>query len=66
LWRTVKYEEIYLKAYEAPAECRTGLTSYFSFYNRERPHQSLGGRTPSEQYQEGETKRSRRLLVVPA
>jgi putative transposase len=50
LWRTVKYEEIYLKAYEGPAECRTGLTGYFPFYNRERPHQSLGGRTPWETY----------------
>jgi putative transposase len=51
LWRTVKYEEIYLKAYECPAECRTGLSGYFPFYNQERPHQSLGGRTPREAYQ---------------
>ena len=48
LWRTVKYEEIYLKAYEGGAECRKGLAWYFPFYNRERPHQSLGGRTPWE------------------
>jgi putative transposase len=48
LWRTVKYEEIYLKAYEGAAECRKGLAWYFPFYNRERPHQSLGGKTPWE------------------
>jgi putative transposase len=56
LWRTVKYEEIYLKAYEGPAECRTGLTCYFPFYNRDRPHQSLGGRTPWEAYRGQEKK----------
>jgi putative transposase len=66
LWRTVKYEEIYLKAYEGPAECRTGLMSYFPFYNRERPHQSLDGGTPWERYQEGNTKRRRSALLVPA
>ena len=51
LWRTVKYEEIYLKAYEGVAECRQGLEWYFPFYNRERPHQSLAYRTPWEVYQ---------------
>jgi putative transposase len=60
LWRTVKYEEIYLKAYEGVAECRTGLTNYFPFYNRERPHQSLGGRTPWEAYRGQKMKRGRR------
>ena len=50
LWRTVKYEEIYLKDYETGAECREGLRHYFRFYNHERPHQSLGYRTPWETY----------------
>jgi putative transposase len=66
LWRTVKYEEIYLKAYEGPAECRTGLMSYFLFYNRDRPHQSLGGRTPWEAYEETKRQSTKKLLVVPA
>jgi putative transposase len=52
LWRSVKYEEIYLKAYEGPADCRKGLEWYFPFYNRDRPHQSLGGRTPREVYRD--------------
>ena len=51
LWRTVKYEEIYLKAYEGVAECRQGLEWYFPFYNHERPHQSLDYRTPWEVHQ---------------
>jgi putative transposase len=66
LWRTVKYEEIYLKAYEGPVECRTGLRNYIPSYNRERPHQSLAGRTPWEAYQMGKTKRSKQALLMPA
>ncbi len=66
LWRTVKYEEIYLKAYEGPAECRTGLMRYFPFYNEARPHQSLSGRTPWMVYQAGASKRSRRRVMVLA
>ncbi len=50
LWRTVKYEEVYLKAYQDGKEARTNLGKYFQFYNRERPHQSLGYRTPAEEY----------------
>lgn len=50
LWRTVKYEEVYLKNYETPRLARTGLTDYFKFYNRIRPHQSLSNRTPAEVY----------------
>jgi putative transposase len=53
LWRTVKYEEIYLKAYEGVAECRQGLGWFFPFYNHERPHQSWAYRTPWEVYREG-------------
>ncbi len=48
LWRTVKYEEVYLKAYENGGDARTGLGAYFSFYNNQRPHQALGYRTPAE------------------
>ena len=48
LWRTVKYEEVYLKAYQDGRDARIGLGNYFSFYNTERPHQALGYRTPAE------------------
>jgi len=48
LWRSVKYEEVYLKAYQNGGEARTSLDYYFRFYNTERPHQSLGYRTPAD------------------
>ena len=48
LWRTVKYEKVYLKAYSNGREAKTGLGVYFSFYNNQRPHQALGYRTPAE------------------
>lgn len=48
LWRTVKYEDVYLKDYQIPTESVRGLTEYFRFYNYERPHQSLDYRTPAE------------------
>ena len=48
LWRTVKYEEIYLKAYSNGREAKAGLDAYFHFYNNQRPHQALGYRTPAE------------------
>ncbi len=48
LWRTVKYEDIYLRDYGDLIEARTGLNHYFRFYNRERPHQGLDYRTPWE------------------
>ena len=50
LWRSVKYEEIYLHAHESVREVRTALTRYFDFYNVRRPHQSLDYRTPDEMY----------------
>jgi putative transposase len=50
LWRSVKYEEVYLKNYISPREAWSGLRQYFKFYNEERPHQSLDYRTPSEVY----------------
>ncbi len=48
LWRTVKYEEVYLKAYSNGWEAKDGLGAYFHFYNTQRPHQALGYRTPAE------------------
>ncbi len=50
LWRSVKYEEVYLKAYQDGKEARIGLGNYFRFYNAERPHQTHGYRTPAEVY----------------
>jgi len=50
LWRTVKYEEVYLKNYETVKEARDGLARYLHFYNTERLHESLGYRTPEEVY----------------
>jgi putative transposase len=44
----VKYEEVYLKAYQDGREARIGIGNYFRFYNTERPHQALGYRTPAE------------------
>jgi putative transposase len=48
LWRTVKYEEVYLKAYQNGRDARVGIGNYFRFYNAERPHQALGYLTPAE------------------
>jgi len=48
LWRSAKYEEVYLKAYQDGKEVRAGIGNYFRFYNTERPHQALGYRTPAE------------------
>jgi len=50
LWRSVKYEEVYLKAYESLSEARRGLGEYFEFYNAKRRHQSLDYMTPDEVY----------------
>jgi putative transposase len=50
LWRSVKYEEVYLHDYGSPREARLNLEAYFSFYNFVRPHQALGDRTPAEVY----------------
>ena len=53
LWRSVKYEDIYLHGYEGVPELQSGLGRYFPFYNEERPHQSLDYRTPGEVYRAG-------------
>ena len=50
LWRSVKHEEVYLKAYENLTEARRELGAYFEFYNRRRRHQGLSDRTPDEVY----------------
>ena len=50
LWRTVKYEEVYLNEYANPREARCGLSRYFQFYNHERPHQALDYQTPAAVY----------------
>lgn len=54
LWRTVKYEDIYLRGYAGLPELLLGLTDYFVFYNGERPHQGLGNRTPDAVHRSGE------------
>jgi putative transposase len=53
LWRSVKYEDVYLRGYESVPELGRGLRAYFAFYNHERLHQSLGYRTPAEVYSGG-------------
>jgi putative transposase len=50
LWRSVKYEEVYLKAYESVGEARASIGRYLDFFNRRRPHSSLDRRTPDEAY----------------
>jgi len=50
LWRTVKYDDIYLKEYETVEQLIADLRDYFDYYNNERPHSSLGDRTPAEVY----------------
>ncbi len=65
LWRTVKYEEVYLKAYSGGEEARAGIGDYFRFYNTQRPHQALGYRTLVEAFNGGsaaQTKDSSRAL----
>jgi putative transposase len=50
LWRSVKYEEVYLRAYDTVGEARTSIGRYLDFYNRRRPHSSLDGTTPDQAY----------------
>ena len=52
LWRSVEYEEVYLKEYATVRELIKSLKVYFDFYNNQRPHNSLGGKTPAEVYWE--------------
>jgi len=50
LWRSVKYEEVYLRAYDSVSEARALIGRYLEFYNRKRPHSSLDARTPDQAY----------------
>lgn len=58
LWRTVKYEDIYIKDYETVEDLIAGLRTYFRYYNHERSHQSLGDKTPAEIYWGRESRRN--------
>ena len=53
LWRTVKYEEVYLKAYQDGWEAEKSLDEFLTFYNSARPHQTFKGRTPDQVYNDG-------------
>lgn len=59
LWRTIKYEEVYLKAYGDLVTARRSLSQYIEFYNTRRPHQSLDGRTPDQMYWAGKAEENR-------
>ena len=61
LWRSLKYEEVYLKAYAGGKEARAGIGEYFDFYNLERPHQVLGYRTPKG----SQSARLGRVMEIP-
>jgi putative transposase len=65
LWRTVKYEEVYLKDYASPREARTGLRDYLDFYNYRRLHQALAYQTPASIYfKEGDKSTDRNAISV--
>jgi putative transposase len=70
LWRSVKYEEVYLHAYDTVSEARAGLTRYFTFYNTRRPHQALRARTPDAVFfsslPQPRAASSRGLPLIPA
>ncbi|WP_244135168.1 integrase core domain-containing protein, partial [Burkholderia sp. BCC0322] len=50
VWRSIKYEEVYLKAYESVSHARRSIGEYIELYNRKRPHSSLADQTPDEAY----------------
>ena len=52
LWRSLKYEEVYLKAYQNVSEARCSIAAYFEFYNHQRLHQALGYRAPRQVFDE--------------
>lgn len=63
LWRSVKYEEVYIKDYETVRDAKEGISRYMSFYNWERPHQTLDYKTPAEVYFDDKEQRiSKRYL----
>jgi putative transposase len=63
LWRTVKYEEVYVKDYRVQPEARIGLANYFKFYNGERLHQSLNYRTPESVFWQGNKQATTSTLI---
>lgn len=65
LWRTVKYENVYVKSYRTIAEAHAGLTEYFQFYNTKRPHQSLAYQTPEAVYRHQSFKGRNHLIIHP-
>jgi len=65
LWRSLKYECVYLHAFETGSELRTGLTRWIGYYNADRPHSGLAGQTPNEAYGTSEM-RSLAGLAPPA
>ena len=65
LWRTVKYEDVYLRDYETPAEARLGLDRYFGYYNHQRRHRSLGRRTPASVYGAATQAAGDSLIALP-
>ena len=62
LWRSVKYQEIYLRDYSTAADVEEGLRLYFEKYNHERPHQSLDNLTPAKVYEWGAEVRQKRRV----
>lgn len=65
LWRTVKYEEVYLQDYASPREARSGLSAYLDFYNHRRLHQALGYQTPAAVYfQKGDQSTDRNVILL--
>lgn len=65
LWRSLKYEEVYLKAYAQVSEARVGIGTYLWFYNEGRPHQALKYRTPAEVHRSRETIQEAGLSLNP-
>ena len=62
LWRSLKYECVYLHAYETASETRAGITAWVAYYNAERPHSTFDGRVPDEVYKEGLVKKKNKEL----
>ena len=63
-WRSLKYEEVYLKSYDSMKQAKRNIGSYIQFYNQERPHQSLGYKTPDEVYWGGAVESASYPLVL--
>ena len=63
LWRTVKYEDVYIRDYASPAEARGGLRRYFDYYNHRRRHSSLGRRTPGRVYGLADKEKTHRIWI---